>query len=85
MEARIRKIAMRIADDKLEGLPSDEESEVDSDEAWGEDGSDEERWGDVFRELERGKGKKGKSKGKEVVVKVCLDKAVSTACAVLMR
>lgn len=70
MEDRIRKLAMKIAaDDVGEIDPESEESEIDSDEAWGSDGSDEERWGDVFRDLERGKGKKGK--GKEIVKKVC--------------
>jgi U3 small nucleolar RNA-associated protein 14 len=44
---------------------------VDSDEAWESDGSDEERWGDVFRDLAKGKSKAKKAKGKEVVLKVC--------------
>ncbi|OCF31506.1 U3 small nucleolar RNA-associated protein 14 [Kwoniella heveanensis BCC8398] len=68
MRARIRKVAMMIADDNPQEVESDESS-IDSDEAWGSDGSDEERWGDVFRELDKGKGKKGKSKAKEVVRK----------------
>lgn len=69
MEARIRKLAMQIADDGEEGgVVESDESDVDSDEAWEEGGSDEERWGDVFRDLEQ--GKKGGKKGKEVVKKV---------------
>ncbi|WVQ98454.1 hypothetical protein IAU59_005578 [Kwoniella sp. CBS 9459] len=68
MRTRIRKVAMMIADDNPQEVESDESS-IDSDEAWGSDGSDEERWGDVFREIDKGKGKKGKSKAKEVVRK----------------
>ena len=71
MEQRIRQVAMRIAGDELLDLEESEESDVDSDEAWEQDGSDEERWGDVFRDLNKGKGKKGKSKAQEVVKKVC--------------
>lgn len=70
MEERIKKLGMMIADEEVGNVDSDE-SDIDSDEAWGDDGSDEERWGDVFRDLEKGK-KQGKGKGKEVVLKVCL-------------
>ncbi|WVO21772.1 uncharacterized protein IAS62_003085 [Cryptococcus decagattii] len=65
MQERVRKVAMMIASEGPQEVDS-EESEVDSDEAWESDGSDEERWGDVFRELENGKGKK---KAKDVVRK----------------
>jgi U3 small nucleolar RNA-associated protein 14 len=68
MEARIRKLAMQIAEDGDVVVESDE-SDVDSELAWEEDGSDEERWGDVFRDLDKGKKGKGK-KEKEVVKKV---------------
>ena len=71
MEERIRQVAMRIAGDELLELDESEESDVDSDEAWESEGSDEERWGDVFRDLNKGKGKKGKSKAQDVVKKVC--------------
>jgi len=71
MEERIRKLQMMIASDNPGEIDEDsEESEVDSDEAWGSEGSDEERWGDVFRDLEKGKSKGKKAKGKEVVLKV---------------
>jgi U3 small nucleolar RNA-associated protein 14 len=73
MEERIRKLQMMIASEAPGEIDEDsEESEVDSDEAWGSEGSDEERWGDVFRDLEKGKSKsKGKkAKGNEVVLKV---------------
>ena len=69
MEERVRKLAMMIAGDEA-GEVDSEESSVDSDEAWEESGSDEERWGDVFRDMDRGKGGKRKGKGKEVVKKV---------------
>ncbi|KAK8870029.1 hypothetical protein IAR55_000599 [Kwoniella newhampshirensis] len=70
MQKRVRKLAMMIADDENPGqVDESEDSDVDSDEAWGSEGSDEERWGDVFRDLDKGKGKKGKSKAKEVVRK----------------
>jgi U3 small nucleolar RNA-associated protein 14 len=69
MDERIRKVAMMIADEGP-GEVDSEESSVDSDEAWEEGGSDDERWGDVFRDLEKGRGKKGKGKAKEVVRKV---------------
>jgi U3 small nucleolar RNA-associated protein 14 len=70
MEERIRKLQRMIASDAPGEIDEDsEESEVDSDDAWGSEGSDEERWGDVFRDLQKGKAKKGK-KGKEVVLKV---------------
>lgn len=69
MQERVRKVAMMIASEGPQEVDS-EESEVDSDEAWESDGSDEERWGDVFRELEKGKGKK---KTKDVVRKVSTD------------
>lgn len=74
METRIRKLAMQIAEDPNEegGQVESDESDVDSEMAWEEGGSDEERWGDVFRDLEKGKkGGKGK-KEKEVVKKVSL-------------
>ena len=69
MEARIRKVAMMIAQDD-KGEVASEESDIDSDEAWEEDGSDEERWGDVFRDLQKGKKAKGKGKLEEKVIKV---------------
>ncbi|WVW83447.1 hypothetical protein I302_105468 [Kwoniella bestiolae CBS 10118] len=69
MQSRIKKVAMMIADDENTGEIDSDESDIDSDEAWESDGSDEERWGGVFRELDKGKGKKGKSKAKEVVRK----------------
>lgn len=69
MQERVRKVAMMIASEGPQEVDS-EESEVDSDEAWESDGSDEERWGDVFKELEKGKGKK---KAKDVVRKVGTD------------
>jgi U3 small nucleolar RNA-associated protein 14 len=72
MEERIRKMAMMIAEEGP-GAVDSEESSIDSDEAWEAGGSDEERWGDVFRDLQKGKGKKGKSKAKEVVRKVSND------------
>jgi U3 small nucleolar RNA-associated protein 14 len=72
MEERIRKLQMMIASETPGEVDEDsEESEVDSDEAWESDGSDEERWGDVFRDLAKGKSKAKKAKGKEVVLKVC--------------
>jgi U3 small nucleolar RNA-associated protein 14 len=78
MEERIRKLQRMIAGDAPAEIDEEsEESEVDSDEAWGSEGSDEERWGDVFRDLQKGKSKKGKSKGKEVVLKVSRDAAFS--------
>jgi len=64
MQARIRKVAMMIAQDAGGEVESDE-SDIDSDEAWEEDGSDEERWGDVFRDLDKGKKGKGKAKQQE--------------------
>ena len=66
MNARIKKIAMMIAADDAGAVEDDDDEDVDSDEAWESDGTDEERWGDVFRGLQKGKGKKGK----EVVLKV---------------
>ncbi|WWC85210.1 uncharacterized protein L201_000069 [Kwoniella dendrophila CBS 6074] len=69
MQTRIKRVAMMIADDENQGEIESDESDIDSDEAWNSDGSDEERWGDVFRELDKGKDKKGKSKAKEVVRK----------------
>ncbi|WOO78479.1 putative protein [Vanrija pseudolonga] len=65
MNARIKKIAMMIAADDAGAVEDDDDEDVDSDEAWESDGTDEERWGDVFRGLQKGKGKKGK----EVVLK----------------
>lgn len=71
MEERIRKLQMMIAGDAPGEIDEDsEESEIDSDEAWESDGSDEERWGDVFRDLKSSKSKSQKAKGKEVVKKV---------------
>ena len=71
MEERIRKLQMMIASDAPGEIDEDsEESEVDSDDAWASEGSDEERWGDVFRDLQKGKAKKEKAKGKDVVLKV---------------
>lgn len=71
MEERIRKLQMMIAGDAPGEIDEDsEESEIDSDEAWESDGSDEERWGDVFRDLRKDKSKTQKAKGKEVVKKV---------------
>lgn len=66
MAARIRKVAMMIAGDEGAEVDESDDEEVDSDAAWEEDGSDEERWGEVFRDLRKGKGKKGK----QVVLKV---------------
>lgn len=77
MEKRIRKVAMMIAEDGPGGVESDE-SDVDSDEAWEDEGSDEERWGDVFRDLE--KGKKAKKGGKQVEERV-----LKVSCEVLNR
>lgn len=92
MEERIRRVAMKIADDNLVELSDDEESDVDSDEAWEEDGSDEERWGDVFRDLNKS-NQGGNGKGKktvEVVKKVSLNRTtykslLSWAWKVLVR
>lgn len=68
MNARIRKVAMMIAgDDKVDVLDSDDE-DVESDDAWASEGSDEERWGYAFKKIEKGKGKKGK--GKEEILRV---------------
>jgi U3 small nucleolar RNA-associated protein 14 len=69
MEARIRKVAMMIAGEDIGEVESDE-SDVDSDIAWEEGGSDDERWGDVFRDLEKGKKGKSKTKKEEKVLKV---------------
>ncbi|WWC61424.1 uncharacterized protein I303_104008 [Kwoniella dejecticola CBS 10117] len=77
MQSRIKRVAMMIADDDNPGEVESDESDIDSDEAWGSDGSDEERWGDVFRELDKGKGKKGKSKAKEVVRKAAIPLTVN--------
>ena len=63
MRDRIAKLAMMIASEDP-GTVAEDESEVESDDAWDED--DEERWGDTFRELEKGR-KSGKGKTKEVV------------------
>lgn len=70
MESRIRKLAMQIADDGEGVVQEEDESDVDSDQAWEEGGSDDERWGDVFRDLEKGKKIKNGGKVKEVVKKV---------------
>jgi len=69
MEARIRKVAMMIAGEDIGEVESDE-SDVDSDIAWEEGGSDDERWGDVFRDLDKGKKGKSKVKKEERVLKV---------------
>ena len=71
MEARIRKVAMMIAGEDMGDVESDE-SDVDSDIAWEEGGSDDERWGDVFRDLDKGKKSKSKAKKEEKVLKVSL-------------
>ncbi|CAK9781527.1 Utp14-domain-containing protein [Cutaneotrichosporon oleaginosum] len=65
MAARIRRVAMQIAGDDGAEVGESDDEDIDSDEAWEEDGSDEERWGDVFSNLKKGKGKKGR----EVVMK----------------
>ncbi|GMK55726.1 hypothetical protein CspeluHIS016_0207820 [Cutaneotrichosporon spelunceum] len=65
MAARIRKVAMQIAGDDAAEVEESDDEDIDSNQAWEEDGSDEERWGDVFANLKKGKGKKGK----EVVLK----------------
>lgn len=71
MEERIRKLQMMIAGDEPGQIDEDSEnSEIDSDEAWASDGSDEDRWGDVFRDLQKDKSKTKKAKGKEIVKKV---------------
>ena len=71
MEERIRKLQMMIAGDEPGQIDEDsEESEIDSDDAWASDGSDEERWGDVFRDLQKDKSKSKKAKAKEAVKKV---------------
>ena len=69
MEARIRKVAMMIAQDDKGDVESDE-SDIDSDQAWEDDGSDEERWGDVFRDLQKGKKANKGAKVAEKVIKV---------------
>ncbi|BEJ16170.1 hypothetical protein CspHIS471_0507750 [Cutaneotrichosporon sp. HIS471] len=61
MAARIRKVAMQIAGDDAAEVEEGDDEDIDSDEAWEEDGSDEERWGDVFANIKKGKGKKGKA------------------------
>lgn len=68
MNERIRKVAMMIAADEVGTVEDDDDEDLDSDAAWESDGSDEERWGDVIRQVKKGKGKKGK----EVVLKVCI-------------
>ncbi|ODO03468.1 U3 small nucleolar RNA-associated protein 14 [Cryptococcus wingfieldii CBS 7118] len=65
MQSRVKKIAMMIAGEEAQEVDS-EESDIDSDAAWESDGSDEERWGDVVRAVQKGKGKK---KAKDVVLK----------------
>lgn len=75
MAARIRKVAMMIAADDGGVVEDTDDEDVDSDEAWEEDGSDEERWGGVFRNLDKGR----KKKGKEVVLKVGAVGGVLTA------
>ncbi|WVQ71476.1 hypothetical protein IAR50_001014 [Cryptococcus sp. DSM 104548] len=65
MASRVKKIAMMIAGEEPQEVDSDE-SDIDSDAAWESDGSDEERWGDVVRAVQKGKGKK---KAKDVVLK----------------
>ena len=71
MGARVRRLAMQIAQDDLEDVERDsEEGSIESDDAWEEEGSDEERWGDVFRDMHGKKRKKMKGKAREVVKKV---------------
>jgi hypothetical protein len=72
MASRIRAAALKIAGQESFDLQDDEE-EVDSDDAWDEEGGDEDRWGDAFEKWKGGKsnGKKKqsvkvKSKAKEV-------------------
>jgi len=70
MEERIKKVAMMIANEGPGEVESGE-SDVDSDGAWEESGSDEERWGEVFRGI---KNVKDKVKiMKDGVRKVCPD------------
>ncbi len=61
MASRIRAAALKIAGQESFNLEEDEE-EVNSDDAWDEEGDDEERWGDAFE-----KWKGGKSQGKKKV------------------
>ncbi|WVQ77929.1 hypothetical protein IAT38_000009 [Cryptococcus sp. DSM 104549] len=67
MADRVKRVAMMIAAEGPQEVDSDE-SEVESDDAWESGGSDDERWGDVFRELDKGKGGKNKKKA-EVLMK----------------
>ncbi|KAK4683749.1 U3 small nucleolar RNA-associated protein 14, partial [Tremellales sp. Uapishka_1] len=69
MEERIRKLGMMIAEEGPGEVGDDDDEEVDSDEAFGEDGSDEDKWGDTFRDLEKAKRKKGKGKAVREVAK----------------
>jgi len=68
MDERIKKVAMMIAEEGPGEVESGE-SDVDSDQAWEGKGSDEERWGDLFRGIQKGKSL-GQGKPKEVVRKV---------------
>ena len=66
MDERIRKVAMMIADEGP-GEVRDGESDVDSDGAWNEEGSDEERFGHVFSAMQRKrKGEKVKAVPRKV-------------------
>lgn len=66
MDERIRKVAMMIADEGPGEVRSGE-SDVDSDGAWDEEGSDEERFGHVFSVMHRkGKGEKDKAAARKV-------------------
>lgn len=64
MAARIRKAAMTIAGENGLQLDEADDEELDSDAAWESEGDDEERWGDVFRDLRKkdGGAKKAGSK-----------------------
>ena len=70
MGARVRRLAMQIAQDDLAELGDSEESSIESEEAWEGEGSDEERWGDVFRDMESESKKKQKGKAREETRKV---------------
>jgi U3 small nucleolar RNA-associated protein 14 len=70
MAARIRQAALKIAGHEALDL-GDDESEIDSDAAWDEEGSDDERWGGAFEKWKKnGKSKKAvkakQQKAKEV-------------------
>jgi U3 small nucleolar RNA-associated protein 14 len=70
MAARIRQAALKIAGHEALDL-GDDESEIDSDAAWDEEGSDDERWGGAFEKWKKnGQSKKAvkakQQKAKEV-------------------